>query len=370
MITVGFSLSLVLANANDHRLIQLNRKIKTIKAGLRQDRSTRSNLQQALEKVELASARIMRRLNKTQQRLSAQHQRLAKLKQLEQQDRTKIQHQQDLLLQQLRQAYMLGRQPYLKLLLNQQDPNQLSRMLTYYHYINRSRLTAINGLEAILEQAENNQRHYQAEYVVLTRLSKKQSDEQSKLLKVRNHRHQLVHQINHKIKTKRLRLAQLISNKRRLEYTLTQLERSHYAEQFSGKRFSQQKGKLAWPVRGKILNYFGTQIGQSGLRWSGVLIRAHDGQPIYAIARGKVVFAKWLAGYGLLLIVNHGKGYMTLYGRNHYLYKKVGDRIQAGDLIAAVGQSGGYQTSALYFSIRHNAKPLNPSQWCTQKTKL
>ena len=113
------------------------------------------------------------------------------------------------------------------------------------------------------------------------------------------------------------------------------------------------------------MHYFGLPIQQSELKWAGELIEATDEQPVYAIAAGTVVFSKWLEGYGLLLIVNHGGGYMSLYGRNHSLYKREGEKIAGGDLIASVGQSGGYETPALYFGILYNAKPLDPNQWCT-----
>jgi septal ring factor EnvC (AmiA/AmiB activator) len=121
---------------------------------------------------------------------------------------------------------------------------------------------------------------------------------------------------------------------------------------------------MGWPTKGHILDYFGTKIYHSELRWSGILIKAPENQKVHAIANGKIVFANWLPGYGLLLIINHGHGYMSLYGRDHSLKKKVGDMVKKGDVIATVGKSGGYRHSALYFAIRHNAEPLSPKKWC------
>ena len=128
--------------------------------------------------------------------------------------------------------------------------------------------------------------------------------------------------------------------------------------------FYKKRGHLIWPTTGRIKHHFGTQIGQSELKWNGVLIEASQGQTVHAVAPGKVIFAKWLQGYGLLLIIDHGNGYMTLYGRNQSLLKKVGDWVKTNTTIATAGQTGGFSQSALYFSLRHNAKPLNPEKWC------
>lgn len=135
---------------------------------------------------------------------------------------------------------------------------------------------------------------------------------------------------------------------------------------FSNKNFALLRGKLPWPTKGTVLHYFNTTIAKSELKSTAELISAPDEQPVYSVAPGVVVFSKWLEGYGLLIIINHGEGYMTLYGRNHSLYKHEGDQVAAGDLIATVGQSGGYEKPALYFAIRYNAKPLDPNQWCVR----
>ena len=168
-----------------------------------------------------------------------------------------------------------------------------------------------------------------------------------------------------KIKQQHQALEVLNQNKKTLDKTLAKLN-SHPRP--SGQvTFAQQKGALVWPTNGEVTHRFGTKIQQSELTWSGVVLRAPAGQTVRSVADGDVIFAKWLSGYGMLVIINHGDGYMSLYGRNQTLYVKQGSRVKAGQKIATVGQTGGFDQPGLYFAIRHNAKPLNPKLWCSTK---
>ena len=168
--------------------------------------------------------------------------------------------------------------------------------------------------------------------------------------------------LNAKIKTRQQRLAILEKNKIHLESTLKSLSQKSNA--WTDDYAVLKRGKLPWPAKGRILSSFGRSISSSELKSTGVLIQAPMGRKVRAVMPGKVIFSRWMRGYGLLIIVDNGHGYMTLYGRNESLYKKRGDVIKRGEIISAVGNSGGYQKSALYFAIRHNAKPVNPSKWC------
>ena len=172
--------------------------------------------------------------------------------------------------------------------------------------------------------------------------------------------------ISEGISNKNIKLQQLLRNKERLEAMINALQRESTQ---ASQGFSKKRGGLNLPTDGIISTRFGTQIEQSELRWTGVLIRAKENSPVHAIAGGKVVFAKWMEGYGLLMIIDHGGGYMSLYGRNHYLYKKTGDHVRAGEEIAAVGNSGGFEQPALYFGLRHNGQAVDPLTWCTPKTR-
>lgn len=345
------------------QLFIINKKISSIQADLNKKQIQRSQLLKDLENIEVNAGQLLTQLKDTHQKLSTQKKKLMQLHIQEKINEYKLNQQQNTLAQQIRTAYMLGRQPYLKLLLNLNEANKINRILTYYQYIYHNQIQSIVKIHKILTHIHRNQYQIQQEYQLLDALNEKQQDEHIELKLTLKNRQSLVNQINNQIKSKSQQLTQLVDNKRRLEETLYKIENMRGFYLFK-RNFAQLRGKLPWPTKGKILNYFGTKINESELRWDGVLIDAPMGQPIRAIANGKIVFAKWLAGYGLLLIINHGKGYMTLYGRNHTLYKKVGDIVSAGEIIATVGETGGYQSPALYFSIRHNANPVNPMRWC------
>jgi septal ring factor EnvC (AmiA/AmiB activator) len=140
-------------------------------------------------------------------------------------------------------------------------------------------------------------------------------------------------------------------------------------DSFSGSPFDALKGKLRLPVKGVVSNRFGSRRPDSTVLWKGLFMRAAADQPVKAVAAGRVVFADWLRGFGNLLIIDHGKGYMSLYGNNDTLYKQVGDEVQGGDTVAAVGNSGGNEDSGLYFELRHQGKPLDPMQWVARHTR-
>lgn len=353
----------ILAN-NHNQLNQINHKIANIKALLSAEQNKRSQYQSELKKNEIASGNILEKLKATQQDLKKQQALLTRLSHQSSVYESKLTSQQAWLAQQIRMAYIVGQQPYLKLILNQSDAEKMSRILTYYRYISRDQVEAIQQLQTTIEQIQNNQQQIQSETSILKQLENNQQKEHDKLKHAQELRKTLIQKINSQINTKSQRLAELLANKRLLERTISQLEEKKSTYEAMHVDFGRLKGKLPWPTKGKVLPYFGNQIYQSQIRWAAILIRAPEDQPVHAIASGKVVFAKWLPGYGLLLIISHGHGYMTLYGRNHYLYKKPGDLVQKGDLIATVGNSGGYEKPALYFAIRHNAIPLNPVNWC------
>ena len=373
IITIILLISIFTVNicvfANNHsRLNQLNDKIADIKAVLSHEQDKRSKYTNELKKTEIASGHILLRLEKTQSRLRQQQQLLQRLNRNTATYQNKLDNQREWLAQQIRAAYLIGRQPYLKLILNQSDAERINRILVYYRYISHDRLLAIQELQNTLSELQNNQQQIQTQTQVLQQLLRQQQQGRNKLERLKRNRHHVINQINTKIQTKSEKLDQLLGNKRLLEQTVYQLQRNATIRAPINQNFRQLKGRLSWPTKGRILPYFGTKIYQSELRWGGILIKAPEDLPVYAIAAGKVVFAKWLPGYGLLLIISHGHGYMTLYGRTHYLYKKPGDVLSKGDLIATVGNSGGYQQPALYFAIRRNAKPLNPVDWCANKT--
>jgi len=179
----------------------------------------------------------------------------------------------------------------------------------------------------------------------------------------------LVANLDESLKDKQVRLKAAMENERQLSALIQRLgrEKPSVRQRVIRGVFAEQKGQLLWPVDGKIVAKFGHRRNREGLRWNGVTINAASGVPVLAVYSGKVVFADWLRGFGLLLILDHGSGYMSLYGHNQSLYKSVGDEVVQGEEIASVGMSGGLVKPALYFEIRHNGRPEDPQKWCRKE---
>ncbi len=358
-----------LTRANANTSDQLNHRIERLKTSLYTAQTERNRLNTALAQTETRSGKLTRELRRLHAQLRQQKTVLEALNQQKTAFEHQLIHQRKTLLEQIKAAYMLGQKPFIKLLLNQENPERISRLITYYHYVNRNRLHNIEALHRTLAQFDNNQQQITTHYQQLKKLTEDVRAKQKHLAKSQASRERLLNRLNRRIQSRHQRLAQLLADKNALEQAVNRIAQDKRLTTDSnlanmGKTFSQLRHHITWPASGQLIARFGTKVEQSTLKWNGVLIKAAQNQPVYAIADGQVVFAKWMPGYGLLLIINHGDGYMTLYGRNHTLYKNVGDRVHAGDAIATVGRSGGYLHPALYFAIRHNAKPLDPAKWC------
>lgn len=363
------SLATIAVAGDNHTtsLKTINKKIAHVKADLDKAKKKRSHLEHLLKSVEVSLGKTAKSLSHTQTQLHQQKTILKKLHKKARHYQHKLKKQQHLLSKQLQSAYILGRQPYLKLLLDQHQTAQTSRLLTYYEYISQRHIKTIKSLTSTLEKLDHTEQALHQHTQKLKKLQHQQQQDQRKLTQKRNERRDVISKINSDISTKHQKLLQLESNKKQLEDTIRQIDREARSQAAEVKDFYRLRHHLPWPTNGTVLDYFGEQIQHSELHWSGVLIKAPKGQAVHAIANGKVVFAKWLAGYGLLIIVNHGHGYMSLYGRNHSIRVKVGDVVLKGEKIATVGQSGGHSKPSLYFGLRHKGKALNPATWC-QKT--
>lgn len=354
------------ANENN-KLIQIKQQIIHLQSSIGIQHHQESNLQNALKDTETAIGSLTTKLQKNQRQQTQQQGILNELNKQRRLYTDQVNTQQEDLQKQIRAAYMLGHTQYLKMLLNQENPATLGRTMVYYHYFMQSRLKMIQQLEATLQQLQKNTKQIQNHTIELTRVEKQLEHEHMHLEQQKNKRDQVLQAIHNEIQSKTSELQELYASKHALERVIIEMKtnsRKYYAPNAP---FAKLHGKLIWPTRGRLLVHFGSSIEGSEIKWNGVLIGAPIGQNVYAVAAGRVIFAKWLEGYGLLLIIDHGDGYMTLYGRNNSLYKQVGDTVNAGEFIATVGQSGGHEQSALYFDIRHNGAPINPTDWCNKR---
>ncbi|MDH5184929.1 MAG: peptidoglycan DD-metalloendopeptidase family protein, partial [Gammaproteobacteria bacterium] len=272
---------------------------------------------------------------------------------------------QNALKQQVRAAYISGQEAYLKLILSQRDPQRLGRMLIYYDYLNHARLEEIDGLQTTLQKLESlNKRKQETQKELKNLLQRKETDKQAMEVSQKQ-RQLLLAQLAIKLEDKEVELAQLKEDEQRLHTLLNDLTEALSDIPAVPKQlqaFASLKGTLAWPVSGKLEASYGTRRSR-GLRWKGVVLDASKDNQVKVVSHGRIAFSDWLRGYGLLSIVDHGNGYMSLYGQNHSLYKKVGDWVEKGEIIAEAGENGSEQAQ-LYFEIRHRGKPVNPQRWC------
>lgn len=346
---------------NKHKLNSINKEIKSVSSSLSSDRSKRSKLQHELKKLETDAAKLNLKINKTRKALGKQNNNYATLNHektvlLKRQEKEK-----KLLAKQVRSTYLFGDKNALKLLLNQDDPSKTSRLLTYLKHLNAYRLEEINKINDSLIALQKNQEALEKSKKDLAELHTQLKKELSKQATNKEKRIKLLSRVTKDIRTEQQQLSNLIANKHELENVIKAL---NLKQRLARQNLKKLKGKLSWPTKGRVIVKFGQHINKSPLRWEAVLLSAKDGAPVKAVASGKIAFASWMPDLGLLIIIDHGNGYMTLYGRNGNLYKNVGDKVAAGDIIATVGHSGGHNKPALYFAIRHNGQPLNPSKWC------
>ena len=264
---------------------------------------------------------------------------------------------------QLRAAYMIGREEPLKLLLNQEDPERAGRMFVYYSYFGRARAQQIHGIESDVAAIATLEDQLQAEDAKLAELEKQQRADLMELELAREKRSGVLASLTAESNSHAQNLERLKDQQSGLEKLLKELRRA--IERFpidNNDAFAHLRGKLAWPVPGKLVARFG-EPRAGGVKWDGVLVATERGAPVRAVYGGRVIYADWLPGLGLLTIVDHGEGYMSLYGHNERLYKAAGERVNAGDTLASAGDSGGSNRTELYFEIRKGGKAVDPRPW-------
>lgn len=263
--------------------------------------------------------------------------------------------------EQIRLAYSSGFQSKWKLLLSQQSLQHVGRNMTIYDFVHKARSEQVQSLRQLLETVERNEVARSEQHEKLQKLLKKQSNAQKSLKKIRTEKQDIQTRLAKKIDRARAELADEKDRQQQLKKLLKQLK----AKQPRGGLFAEQKGSLSWPSRGSLSRRFGDpRQDAAGTAWNGVLIRANKGDDVKAIYSGTVVFADWFDHYGWLIIIDHGNEYMSLYAHAEGLYKDVNEKVDEGDIIAMVGDSGDAEQAGLYFEIRRKGVPVNPASWC------
>ncbi len=351
--------------ASQQQLEEIRAAIQKVNQWLDKAQAEKGSLEAELRDIERNVSRTSREIHKigaqlenTQSRLTSEETRKKELTQ-------KVKEQERQLKQQINTIYAMGDEPGIKALLNTETPQELGRTLTYYDYLNRARAQEIQQFRDTLQALNHTKARILAENQTL--IAQKQSlfEKRDQLRAQQTKREATVGQLKRSISGKTQELNKLAGDQDRLlrllaeiEKTISTLKLPHEDQPFASKRKS-----LPWPVSGKIAYAFGASIDNTGIKANGIFITAPDGASITTPHYGRVMFADWMRGFGLMLIIDHNDGYMTIYGHNKALLKELGEWVKPGDLLAYAGNSGNLTESGLYFEIRKDGKPVDPISW-------
>ncbi len=342
----------------------LRGRMSDMRRALESDQGKRSAAETELRKVETEIGERNAALRRLRDQQSETARRIGELERERVAVEARIGVERDSLAAQVRAAYVTGRNERLKLLLNQQDPAHLGRMVVYYDYFNRMRRDTIASVSADLARLNAVAAEQETEAMRQRQLEQRQSQELDKLEQARARRAEVLAAVDASIRAKGDAIAEMETQAATLEKLVEELRevlRDFPVE--ADAPFADVKGQLAWPLRGRLLRDFGQPRAQGRLKWDGVLVGAAPGTQVKAVYHGRVAYADWLTGLGLLVILEHGDGYLTLYGHNESVFKSVGEWVAPGETIAEVGDSGGQAQPALYFEIRRGRQPQNPHRW-------
>ncbi|MET3931949.1 septal ring factor EnvC (AmiA/AmiB activator) [Lysobacter sp. OAE881] len=374
----------------ERKLEKIQRELKSVAAERRKIEGQRGSASRQLREADEKVGESNRRLREIETRMAKEQASLAALQEQRSQLQQRMATQRQELAQLLRAAYLQGQDAPLKLLLAQDRVADGNRMLAYYGYLQRDRTRRIAELDAQLRELDEVEQAIVQRRSELDRTREQQRSQLGKLQSARKERASLVAQLDKRYEDRSTRERELGRDAAGLEQLLKKLraaaakaeaQRRAAAERAAREAASAGKdapprrkpavvasapapqvGGLGWPVSGALLAGFGATM-PDGRDSDGLLIAAAAGTPVKAVADGTVVYAEWMTGYGLLLIVDHGNGYMSLYAHNDALLKDVGDAVKRGDSVATVGTSGGHGRAALYFELRRNGAPVNPGTW-------
>ena len=353
--------------AKQQQLDKLRARLTKVQTDRDQALHKRDSLQLELRQEERQIAAQGRAVADLDRQITAGQMRFNRLTRQQAVLQSSLDAQKGALAEQIRAAYLEGRDSELKLMLDAQDPAAVGRLLAYYDYLNRARVERIGAVRQQLEAlaAVNAQIGQQVDD--LTRLRDNRAHSLATLEQQRSARHALLAKLDSGIKTRDAEITRLRRDEQSLESLLQDLEEA-MTDIPSGleqaRHFAALRGRLPWPVDGKLVAHYGEKREGGRMKWEGDLIAAPPGTAVHAISYGRVVYADWMPRFGLLVIVDHGEGYLSVYAHNQNISRQVGEWVKAGDVIATLGDSGGQDEPGLYFELRHGNQTLDPKKWC------
>jgi murein hydrolase activator len=349
----------------EQQLEQVNQKIAKVQQQLSADKSSQEKEQQALKQSEIELGHLhlkAQALNKDKRIIQS---KISKLKEEELRLSNRNISQKQALHKDLQSIHAIGKQEKLKLLLNQENPEEIARILRYYDYYTNARVERIRSYQENIKNIVLNRQAIEQELAALEKIEFAIKQETENLNSKQQERKKILDALNKNIQTQDQQLKILLADQNRLSKLLDSLQGiwRDLPQKLDVTSLNKNKGKLKKPVEGKIRHHFGSERLDGRLKWNGILISAAMEQPVKAIHDGRVVFADWIRGYGLLIIIDHNDGFLSLYGHNASLLKEAGDWISSGEALATVGNSGGQYETGLYFELRKDGTPLNPKHW-------
>jgi septal ring factor EnvC (AmiA/AmiB activator) len=356
----------------EQQLDSVKTEINALNQDLIKNKHSKSTLYAQLKKHSLAVSSLNKELLSIKLKVNGHKRELAKIEQqVAKQDQSHTQ-QLDALNSQIRRAFINGKPSVIKVLLNQQSPTTLTRSSRYFHYYHQARQQQLKKISSTLDNLSEDQRRLYTAQKKQLQLYDQQKLKQKQLHSKTQLRQATLKQLEGKINDQGSQLSALYVQEQSLKKLLASLNKSKTQvssiSPIKDGSFAKRAGTLAWPLKGKVIAHYGSSRNIGKLTWQGILISSPAGESIFAAATGQIIFADWLRGFGLMVIIDHGNQYMSLYGNNETLLKQVGDIVSMGELIAQSGDKGVRQHAGLYFEIRHKGSPTNPLRWLRKKT--
>lgn len=338
-------------------LKEITNKIQTLDKKNTRQKDVLGKLELQVETLERKISSTAKSKNELKQKVTDKKQEINIIEEEHSRTQQNIRQHQRLLAGHIRALHRFGYKPGFDLP-GLEDTVHSSLTQAWFHYLQQARKNAISEFEIQSQNLKNISKKQELALNALKLLERDQESNSEQLSRQKKQRRKTVDKLAGQLKTTQHQLKQLQQNQARLNKILKKLKKTLADPVFSvrGKvAFAKLRGKLPWPIKGKVSTVQGSK---------GVRIKARSGLPVHAISAGRIVYADWLRGFGLLTIIDHGSGYMSLYGHNESLYKQAGDWVDPGTVISTTGSSGGQQSSGLYFEIRHNSEPLSAKKWC------
>ncbi len=356
------------SGAREKKLQGILQKIEKLKQAIDVKEDSKSRYITQLKKIERKIGAVNQEIRTIGVKISNKKSELKALRETRLKHQRELARENDYLAEQVYTAFTLGRQEKVKLFFSQQDPEMLQRNLVYYQYFSNARVDLINSVQTSIDKIVETESLIERARADLEKNQQALTAQKKQLNQDRGKRKSIIGSLDAQLKKQGGNLSRLEDEARQLQNLINSIQEILEEEapegEISRKAFAEQKGKLAWPVDGKLRRLYGRSKPLSDLRWQGVIIEAPNGRYVRSVSHGRVAFSDWLRGLGNLIIIDHGNAYLSLYGYNESLFKSAGEWVEAGDVISSVGSSGGQEKPGLYFEIRRKGKPQNPTGWC------